>query len=167
MRDLIRRIIKEQIVDKKQMLQDLVKSSGITTAIKIVGGPENYIKLMYDGDFDKFVKDNNIQIVKISDDGMNMYLTPIFVDLLMLDNSNFGGKKLGKFRFGSKDGLNYSFNAELLPVRSNGEIIRYRVVGTSGDSGFGYSFITKRNTLGKRNRQQIFSQIMDKYGLQK
>ena len=167
MRDLIRRIIKEQIVDKKQMLQDLVKSSGITTAIKIVGGPENYIKLMYDGDFDKFVKDNNIQIVKISDDGMNMYLDPIFVDLLMLDNSNFGGKKLGKFRFGSKDGLNYSFNAELLPVRSNGEIIRYRVVGTSGDSGFGYSFITKRNTLGKRNRQQIFSQIMDKYGLQK
>lgn len=98
---------------------------------------------------------------------MNMYLTPIFVDLLMLDNSNFGGKKLGKFRFGSKDGLNYSFNAELLPVRSNGEIIRYRVVGTSGDFGFGYSFITKRNTLGKRNRQQIFSQIMDKYGLQK
>jgi hypothetical protein len=52
-------------------------------------------------------------------------------------------------------------------VRSNGEIIRYRVVGTSGDFGFGYSFITKRNTLGKRNRQQIFSQIMDKYGLQK
>ena len=167
MRDLIRRIIKEQIVDKKQMLQDLVKSSGFNTGVKMVGGPENYIRLMYGGDFNKFVQDNNIQVARISDDGMNMYLDPMFVDLMMLDNSNFGGKKLGKFRFGSKDGLNYSFNAELLPVRSNGEIIRYRVVGTSGDFGFGYSFITKRNTLGKRNRQQIFSQIMDKYGLQK
>jgi hypothetical protein len=52
-------------------------------------------------------------------------------------------------------------------VKSNGEIIRYKVVGASGDSGFGYSFITKRNTLGKRNRQQIFSQIIDKYKLKK
>jgi hypothetical protein len=41
------------------------------------------------------------------------------------------------------------------------------VVGTSGDSGFGYSFINKRNTLGKRARQQIFKQIIDKYNLQK
>jgi hypothetical protein len=122
---------------------------------------------MYDGDFDKFVKDNNIQIVKISDDGMNMYLDPTFVDLLMFDDSMFGAKKLGKFRYGPKDGLNYSFDAELLPQKSNGEIIRYKVVGTSGDSGFGYSFITKRNTLGKRNRQQIFKQIIEKYNLEK
>lgn len=60
MRDLIRRIIKEQIVDKKQMLQDLVKSSGFNTGVKMVGGPENYIRIMYGGDFNKFVQDNNI-----------------------------------------------------------------------------------------------------------
>jgi hypothetical protein len=167
MRDLIRRIIKEQIVDKKQMLQDLVKSSGFNTAVKMVGGPENYIRLMYGGDFNKFIQDNNIQVARISDDGMNMYLDPMFVDLMMFDNTNFGAKKLGKFRYGPKDGISYSFTADLLPVKSNGEIIRYKVVGTSGDSGFGYSFITKRNTLGKRNRQQIFSQIIDKYELKK
>jgi len=39
------------------------------------------------------------------------------------------------------------------------------VVGTSGDSGFGYGFINKRNTLGKRYRQQIFKQIIDKFEL--
>jgi hypothetical protein len=164
---LVKRVIKENLLNTRQLIKDLVKSSGITAAIKIVGGPENYIKLMYDGDFDKFVKDNNIQIVKISDDGMSMYLDPTFVDLLMFDDSMFGAKKLGKFRYGPKDGLNYSFDAELLPQKSNGEIIRYKVVGTSGDSGFGYSFITKRNTLGKRNRQQIFKQIIEKYNLEK
>jgi hypothetical protein len=42
----------------------------------------------------------------------------------------------------------------------------WRVVGQSGDYGFGYSFITKRNTLGKRARTQIYNQIIDKYDLQ-
>jgi hypothetical protein len=41
----------------------------------------------------------------------------------------------------------------------------WRVVGQSGDYGFGYSFITKKNTLGKRARRQIFQQVIDKYGL--
>jgi hypothetical protein len=43
----------------------------------------------------------------------------------------------------------------------------YKVLGASGDSGFGYSFITKKNTLGVRYRQQIFKQIIDKYDLSK
>lgn len=165
MKELIRRILKEELTSKQQKILDLVKTSGFKTAAKMVGGPENYIKLMYDGDFDKFVKDNNIRIVKFSDDGLNMYLDPIFVDLLMLDNGSFGEKKLGKFSYG-KGGLTYSFTAQLQPIKQDGEVVRYRVVGTSGDSGFGYSFISKRNTLSKRNRQQIFKQIIDKYGLE-
>jgi hypothetical protein len=166
MKELIRRILKEELTSKQQKIADLVKTSGFKTAINMVGGPENYIKLMYNGDFDKFVKDNNIRIVKFSDDGRNMYLDPIFVDLLMLDDGSFGEKKLGKFRYGSMNGIGYSFDARLQPIKQDGEVMRYRVVGTSGDSGFGYSFITKRNTLGKRNRQQIFKQIIDKYGLE-
>jgi hypothetical protein len=39
-------------------------------------------------------------------------------------------------------------------------------VGSSGDYGFGHHFINKRNTLGKRYRQQIFKQIIEKYGLE-
>jgi hypothetical protein len=35
----------------------------------------------------------------------------------------------------------------------------------SGDSGFGYGFLSQRNTLGKRYRQQIFEQIIDKIKL--
>ena len=82
MRDLIKKILKEELTLKQQHIVDLVKTSGFKTAIKMVGGPENYIKLMYGGDFNKFVKDNNIRIVKFSDDGLNMYLDPIFVELL-------------------------------------------------------------------------------------
>ena len=165
MKELIKKVIREELTNKQQMLIDLTKSSGFKTASNAVGGIDNYINILYGGDFDKFVKDNNIRIVKFSDDGLNMYLDPIFVDLLMLDNGSFGEKKLGKFSYG-KGVLTYSFTAQLQPMKQDGEIVRYRVVGTSGDSGFGYSFITKRNTLSKRSRQQIFKQIIDKYGLE-
>ena len=36
----------------------------------------------------------------------------------------------------------------------------------SGSSGFGYSAITKRETLGKTYRSQIYQQIVDKYNLE-
>jgi hypothetical protein len=40
-----------------------------------------------------------------------------------------------------------------------------RVAGTCGDHGFGYSFISQRNKIGKRGRAQIFKQIIEKYNL--
>jgi hypothetical protein len=46
-------------------------------------------------------------------------------------------------------------------------MVYWKVVGTSGSHGFGYAFITKRETLGVRYRQQIFKQILDKYDLKK
>jgi hypothetical protein len=170
MKSLIRKIIREELTNKQQMLVDLTKSAGIKTASNAVGGIDNYINLLYGGDFEKFVKDNDIQVVKFSNDGMNMYIHPILADLLGAKDKKFLGADyldLGKFRYGPNGGIQYSFNAELMPVKQNGEVINYRVVGTSGDSGFGYSFITKRNTLGKRARQQIFKQIIDKYRLEK
>ena len=170
MKELIKKVIREELTNKQQMLIDLTKSSGFKTASNAVGGIDNYINILYGGDFKKFTEDNNIQVVKFSNDGLNMYIHPILSDLLGANDKKFLGADyldLGKFSYGTKGGIQYSFNAELMPMKQSGEVVNYRVVGTSGDSGFGYSFITKRNTLGKRNRQQIFKQIIDKYGLEK
>jgi hypothetical protein len=169
MKELIRKVIKEELTNKQQMLVNLTKSSGFETASNAVGGIDNYISILYGGDFKKFTEDNNIQVVKFSNDGMNMYLHPSLVEYLGEPNKRFPSseyKSIGKFRYGPSGGLNYSFIADLQPMKQNGKVVNYRVVGRSGDSGFGYSFITKRNTLGKRYRQQIFKQIIDKYGLE-
>jgi hypothetical protein len=74
-------------------------------------------------------------------------------------------KELGDFRFGSKDNMIYKFTARLYPTNLHDQTY-YKVVGLSGDSGFGYGFISKKNILGLRNRQQIFKQIIDKYNLE-
>jgi hypothetical protein len=169
MKSLIRKIIREELTNKQQMLINLTKSTGFKTAANAVGGIDNYIDILYGGNFKKFAEDNNIQVVKFSNDGLNMYIHPTLADLLGANDKKFLGADyldLGKFRYGPKGGIQYSFNAELMPMKQNGEVVNYRVVGTSGDSGFGYSFITKRNTLGMRARKQIFSQIIDKYGLE-
>lgn len=170
MKDLIRQVLREELTSTQEKLIRLTKSLGTSKAAKFIGGVDMYIKIMYGGDLGKFFKDNDIQPVKFSNDGLNMYVHPLVGDLLGVTNKKFYGEnylELGKFRYGSKGGIQYAFNAELMPMKQNGEVINYRVVGTSGDSGFGYSFINKRNTLGKRFRQQIFQQIIDKYNLQK
>ena len=102
---------------------------------------------------------------------MDLYLHAALVEELGLNDltwSKRNEKELGKFRYGSKNslGYTYAFNAVLYPTRLHNQNY-YRVVGTSGDSGFGYGFISKKNTLGVRHRQQIFKQIIDKYDLTK
>jgi hypothetical protein len=59
----------------------------------------------------------------------------------------------------------YKFTGYLMPTVIN-EQNYWKVVGIGGSYGFGYGFISKKETLGKRNRQQIFKQIIDKYNLQ-
>jgi hypothetical protein len=75
-------------------------------------------------------------------------------------------KGLGKFRFGSKNSFMYAFNANLMKT-SFRDMVYWRVVGTSGDSGFGYGYLTKKQTLGVRHRTQIYNQILDKYDWRK
>lgn len=168
MKQLIRQILKEELSNKQQMLTDLIKTSGGEIASKMVGGYDNLINILYDGDFKNYAKENNIELVKFTSDGMSMYLHPMLVELMGLKDGTWKGEKLlGKFGYGSPNGIRYSFTANLHPQTQNGEVIRYKVIGTSGDSGFGYSFINKRDILGKRYRQQIFKQIVDKFGLEK
>lgn len=166
MGDVVRKILKKDLSDKQKSLFDLLKSSGGGVASKMVGGYDNLIHLLYGGDFKKYVEENNIELIKFSSDELNMYLHPSLAELLGDEDNRWGGEKfLGKFKFGSSNRYWYSFNAYLYPIKQDGEIIKYRVVGLSGDSGFGYGFISKRNTLGKRHRRQIFKQIIDKFEL--
>ena len=170
MTDLIRRILREETASKKDAIKSMIKKSGLETAARVMGGVENLIKILYDGDLIKFSEDTITPLAYMSTDGMNLYLHAALVNELGLENLNSytsfsNPKTLGKFTYGTKNDIPYAFTANLEPTRLDN--IYYKVVGASGDSGFGYSYITKRNTLGKRYRQQIFKQIIDKYDLLK
>ena len=169
MKDLIKKILREQTESKKDAIKSMIKKSGLETAARVMGGVENLIKILYDGDLIKFSEDTTTPLAYMSLDKMNLYLHEALVNELGLKDTRWGGrneKELGKFRFGSKNGHEFNFNARLRPQRLHDQTY-YKVLGTSGDSGFGYSFITKKNTLGVRYRQQIFKQIIDKYDLSK
>ena len=167
MKELIRKILKEETaVDQKEIIQDIIDEFGYETAIKYLGGVNNFINIMYDGDLIKFSKDTITPIVYMSSIELNLYLHEALVKQLDFEDAVWRGEKeLGNFTFGSKNDIQYKFRANLLPTRLHNQTY-YKVVGTSGDSGFGYGYITKRNTLGKRYRQQIFKQIIDKYDLE-
>ena len=135
-----------------------------------MGGIDNLITVLYDGDIMGFSEDTNTPLVYMSTDKMALYVHEAVIEKLGLNENsrmlNRGEKELGDFRFGPKGGIGYRFTARLLPTQLHDQPY-YKVVGTSGDSGFGYGFISKKNTLGLRNRQQIFKQIIDKYNLSK
>jgi len=163
-------ITEDQRDSMKEDLRDLTKDVGLITASKAVGGIYNYLKILYDGDIRQFYKENNYVPYKISDSGMIMYVDDVMVHYLNLKDSFKNEKLLGDFGYGPKGGIRYKFTAKVyrpvdyLPFEEYGQYF-WKVVGTSGDSGFGYSFISQRNTLGKRARMQIFQQIIDKYDL--
>ena len=152
----------------KDSLQQIIDNDGVISAAELVGGLNNLIKTVYDGDIKEFSKGTGTELVRISADGMEMYIHGVLVDKLGLEDNPWLSrpeKELGNFRFGNKNGTQYKFTSRVAPITINGQPY-YKVVGTSGDSGFGYGFISQKNLLGKRYRQQIFQQIIDKYNLQ-
>jgi len=163
------KFISEDRESKIENIKQLIKDPNqFETIIKMMG-IENLIKIVYDGDIIKFSEGTTTPLAYMSTDRMNLYIHKALVDELGLKDIGWAGrneKELGKFAYGSKNGLRYAFNATLAPTRLHNQNY-YRVVGTSGDSGFGYSFINKKNILGVRYRQQIFKQIIDKYDLTK
>lgn len=167
MRQTIKRIIKEITDDKKDKIFNLAKTQGWARTFELIGGINNFLNIFYDGDVMKFSEDTHTPLVYMSVDEMSLYIHQALVEKLGIENANFSlrEKTLGKFRYGTKNGMQYAFTANLTPTRLHDQPY-YKVVGTSGDSGFGYAFINKRDTLGKRYRQQIFKQIIDKYGLE-
>ena len=169
MRELIRKILNESKV--KDQLKQSIEDDGLKSTAEIVGGFDNLIQLVYDGDVLEFYKDNGIKLVKMSSDGMNMYIDNIIIDQLDLPISPYSRgteKKLGDFKWVTGGG-DYNISVAVYPVTISYYGYQqklWKVVGRSGDYGFGYSFITKKHELGKTARKRIFQQIIDKYNLQ-
>ena len=164
----IKRVLKEEsdnsLSDKLKTLSDKI---GLSNAAKTVGGLNNYIQIVYDGDIKEFFKNENIKPYYIREGNeVNMYFDDNLVQHLNLEDFGEDEKKLGKFKFGMKNNTQYSFDARLRKVNHVTGKVVWRVVGMSGSHGFGYSGITKRETLGKTYRMQIFKQIVDKYNLE-
>ena len=172
MKKLIRHIIKEetdQVENKKLSSKDKLKTIadnfGFEYAVRAVGGMDAYVRIFFDGDLKKFYQESGVEPYRISSEP-NLYIDDLIVQSFYLPDTDYTKKEkvLGKFSWTS-GGIRYQFNARLsLNEYASGKKM-WRVVGTSGDSGFGYGFISTRNTLGKRARMQIFKQIIDKYKL--
>lgn len=172
LREHIRKVLMEYDDSQEEKVRELINNVGLDNTVKMLGGYENIIKLGYDGDIKKFAELNGIRLVYINEvaESSNMYIHNSLVQRLNLESYVSSDKelKLGKFTFSrGKNGTKYSFNARLYPLLVNGVLHYWRVVGMSGTSGFGYSFISKKETLGKTFRRQIFNQIIDKYDLAK
>jgi hypothetical protein len=167
MRELIRHILKENAF--KDDVKQSIKDNGLLDTIKYVGGTDSLVKILYDGDIMKFYEDTGFNPVRMTDDGMDMYIDDLIIRSLGIEVrtlSRGDEVNLGDFRWTS-GGMNYKFSTSARSVvnQTNGQKL-WRVIGTSGDHGFGYGFITKKNTIGKRGRRQIFNQVIDKYDLQ-
>lgn len=154
-------------------LKDLLWSMDVNAGQKYVGGYKNYIDIMFDGDIDKFFEEKGIKPYYITQDGMDMYLHESFVDVLGLRPIGWkDGRILGSFTWKSR-GTNYRLDVTLIPKVGTsfgqpGDFDRqkyWRVIGRSGDSGWGFPYMRKRETIGKRGRQQIFKQIIDRFKL--
>ena len=141
----------------KQKIKLIFDKYGYDEAFKLIH--RDIIKTAYPTLLD-LITDFKLQPYRISDSGLGMYMNDFVVRYLFLDKNHGGEIKLGDFTWLS-DGSKYKFTAYLSPL-GNGV---WKVVGYSGDYGFGYSWISKRNTLGKRARLGIYKQIIDKYKL--
>jgi hypothetical protein len=166
------RIVKQVIIenDRKEYLLKFAEENGWPSLLNYVGGFDNLVNVLFDGDVMTYYDKTGFTPVKITDDGMNMYIDDLIMSSLNLPIVTRGRYEevfLGDFTWTSS-GSDYKFSANGRSFISqvNGQKL-WRVVGSSGDYGFGYAFITKRNSIGKRGRMQIFKQIISKYDLQK
>lgn len=168
MKYLIKKILKEETEEPSDNdLKGLYKEIGWHQIERMFGSVSNYIKMVYGGNLKEFYKNENVRPYYIREGNeVNMYFDDNLVQHLNLEDFNEDEKKLGKFKFGRKNDIQYSFDARLRKVNHITGKVVWRVVGMSGSHGFGYSGITKRETLGKTYRMQIFKQIVDKYNLE-
>ncbi len=115
MTDLIRKILREQTESKKDAIKSLIKKSGLETAARVMGGLNNIIDIVYDGDLIKFSEDTITPIAYMSTDGLNLYLHEALVKQLGIQDTTHPNDEyyLGKFIFGSKNGGEYSIHTRL------------------------------------------------------
>ena len=153
---------------QREKIIDFLTTKKTGDVIKLLGGVNNLLKI-FNNDLKEFYKSTGFVPYKFDSTGENMYIDEMLIQSLNLDdvsNQRYdSGKKLGDFRWTSS-GIDYKVNTILSsPFKSiNGQELR-RVIGRSGDSGFGDSYAGTSNKIGKRGRAQIFKQIIEKYNL--
>lgn len=149
----------------KERLKELSREQGLETAIEFVGDIKTYIKIAYDGNLIDFFKEEKVKPYEIKGDSPTMYIHPLIVESLKLRYYRPDELELGKFKYGLY--YNYAINTRLIKIKYLDKNVKYKVVGISGDYGFGLSHFNRGNTLGKRDRMRIYEQIIDKYDLDK
>jgi hypothetical protein len=148
----------------KDSLRKLIDDEVLSGALQYVGGVNNLVKILYDGDIMKFYEETGFTPIRISSDP-NLHIDDLIVQKLDLPSFRFAGKDgkhLGEFSRTS-GGITYKFYAHLYPITYNSGQKMWRVVGQSGDYGFGYSFITKKNMLGKSHTTATKQKISDSW----
>ena len=149
---------------QREKIINLLTTKKTGDVIKLLGGVNNLLK-MFNNDLKEFYKSTGFVPYKFDSTGENMYIDEMLIQRLNLEDV-YLGKKLGDFRWTSS-GMNFKVTTIVYKPFKNqsGQELR-RVIGRSGDSGFGMdSYISKKNTIGKRGRGQIFKQIIEKYNL--
>lgn len=157
---IVNKVIREQKHSKEDVLRKYISTNGLDFVIDMIG-VDNVVKIF--GGIKNYLIETGKEPFTITNDGMTMYVDPLVASQLNLVSVG-GDFRLGDYRWTS-GGANYKFTAYLYPLTNNGKVVKWKVIGSSGDYGFGYSWITKKNTIGKRGRTQIFKQIIDKYKL--
>lgn len=160
------------ILISDEQRKNIISTLGVYQLSNMMGGSDNVLKYLYQNNIKQYFEETGFKPFDITKgDKINMYIDDFVVQLLNLEDKGFSGrdeKMLGNFVYQpQKNGLKYKFTGYLSPSsRASGQKL-WRVVGMSGSSGFGYSFINQRDVLGNRSRKQIFNQIIDKYNLEK
>lgn len=108
---------------------------------------------------------------KISGSGMSMEISQWALEIIkstsLLPNTfNIYGDKLslGNFTW-NLGGYDYGVKVFILPVKMTSGEVSWRVAGRLGNYGFNLTYVNKRNTIPKRGREEIFKQIIDRFGL--
>ena len=149
----------------KEFVEELIKNGDYVSVMYIFNTSQNLIKHYYGDDIHRFYNETKLQPYCIRGTVKwcnSMWIDDAIVQSLNLKDFGKNEKILGDFTYGRKNGIKYRFNARLHAGERKGQKFWF-VIGLSGDSGFGYSFISQRNTLGVTYRKQIFDQVIEKF----
>ena len=80
-------VINEQSESKKDALKSMLKQSGFAITSKLMGGIDNIIKVLYDGDIMKFSEDTHTPLAYMGADKMSLYLHEALVEELGLNDN--------------------------------------------------------------------------------
>ena len=95
---------------------------------------DRYLKIMCDGDINKYYKEMQLSPYKLSDDGMTLYIDDLIVQIVGFNDLPFrtfkGAKSIGGFRYGDKDSMENACLIKIYPFQMDNGQQMWRVVGS-------------------------------------